>query len=104
MIKKKKGKGIKIHHNKKLFWIIILLIIVLIVLIYFIKQQESEKECIRDEECVAGSCCHPETCVAAEQAPECNGVMCSMVCSGPLDCGAGDCGCVKGKCEVISNE
>jgi len=24
-----------------------------------------------------------------------------MVCEGPLDCGAGSCGCVKGKCSVI---
>jgi hypothetical protein len=24
-----------------------------------------------------------------------------MVCSGPLDCGAGSCGCVNGKCSVV---
>ena len=28
-------------------------------------------------------------------------LMCTMVCSGPLDCGAGSCGCVNGRCSVV---
>jgi len=27
--------------------------------------------------------------------------MCTMSCEGPIDCGAGSCGCVEGKCRVI---
>jgi len=27
--------------------------------------------------------------------------MCTASCEGPLDCGAGSCGCVKGKCSVV---
>jgi hypothetical protein len=28
-------------------------------------------------------------------------MMCTAVCAGPLDCGAGSCGCVDGKCSII---
>ena len=100
-IKNVKKRKMKLHHNKKLFWVIIVLILVLISLMYIIgKEKEKLEGCIKDSDCVASSCCHADSCVASEEAPECDGVICSMVCSGPLDCGAGECGCVKGECIV----
>jgi hypothetical protein len=28
--------------------------------------------------------------------------MCTMSCEGPIDCGAGSCGCVNGKCGIVA--
>ena len=110
-IVKKKGGKFRIEHNKKLFWIIILLIIILGFLIYVIaKNNNKEKalsqnpnpECSIDSNCVAVCGCHPESCIPKEQRGECPNMFCSQVCSGPLDCRAGSCGCVKGMCEIIN--
>ena len=60
-------------------------------------------ECTADSDCVPGGCCHPSTCVPKSQAPDCKGIFCTMVCSGPLDCGAGSCACNNGKCAVVSS-
>ena len=105
--------GIKISHNKKLFWIIVILIIILIGLVYVIVKNKNQEineigktineECKIDNECVPESCCHPESCVSKDKSTDCSNIFCSQVCLGPLDCGAGNCGCVKGKCEVINN-
>ncbi len=108
---RKKRKKIKIEHNKKLFWIIIFLLAILIVLMWFRGRNReidnglvvNEKECEKDEDCVPATCCHPDSCTVKEKVPACKGVMCTLDCSGPLDCGAGSCGCVKGKCEIIEN-
>ena len=113
-IVRKNRRGIRIEHNKKLFWIIILLIILLILVIFSIVRNNKEKavsqnsqnpnpECSANEDCVPNKCCHATECVLAESllAPVCKDTICSMVCSGPLDCGAGSCGCVKGKCLVV---
>ena len=106
IIRKKEINKIKITHNKKLFWIIILLIIALIILIYFIIQNNKNDGEINPEKknCVPATCCHPTECVLAEQAPICKNTICSMVCSGPLDCGAGHCEFINNKCEVVSDE
>lgn len=106
-ITRKRGKGIRIEHNKTLFWIIILLLILFAILIYFIVNNKTDteaSECKVNEDCVPATCCHPDSCVPAEKAPECKNIMCSMVCSGPLDCGAGICGCVNNKCEIIPSK
>ena len=57
--------------------------------------------CKNDKDCVPATCCHAEECINKENAPKCKGVLCTAVCSGPLDCGKGYCGCVNGKCQVI---
>jgi hypothetical protein len=59
-----------------------------------------QQECARAEDCVPAGCCHPAGCVPAAQAPACD-MMCTEVCEGPLDCGAGTCGCVDAKCTVV---
>ncbi len=57
--------------------------------------------CTRDAECVPAQCCHPTGCINERFGPSCTGVICTLECSGPLDCGAGHCGCVNGSCQVI---
>ena len=61
-------------------------------------------ECSVDSDCVPVSCCHADACVPAGKQENCSGVFCTAVCSGPLDCGVGHCGCVNNKCLVIGNE
>ena len=57
-----------------------------------------EDTCSVDADCVPGGCCHPKTCVAAANAPTCEGVKCTLDCRfGTLDCGGG-CFCQEGKC------
>jgi hypothetical protein len=57
-------------------------------------------ECTRYTDCVPAECCHPARCTAVAAKQVCN-LMCTASCEGPLDCGAGSCGCVDGKCSVI---
>ena len=102
-IERKRGiKKIKIEHNKTLLLVIILLIVVLAILIFFIvKNKNKDVGCKIDSDCVPGGCCHPSSCVLKEEAPVCDLVVCTQECSGPLDCGAGSCGCVDGNCQII---
>ena len=69
-------------------------------------QAVKKLECKTDSECVPEQCCHPTSCINKEGKKSCttfNGkTLCTQVCSGPIDCGAGSCGCVKGKCVVES--
>jgi hypothetical protein len=58
------------------------------------------QECTSNEDCVPAECCHPSSCTAAVVKQACN-LMCTASCQGPLDCGAGSCGCVKGKCSIV---
>jgi hypothetical protein len=58
------------------------------------------QSCTVDDDCVPAQCCHPTSCINRAEQRVCN-VMCTMSCEGPLDCGAGRCGCVNGKCSVI---
>ena len=57
-------------------------------------------ECITDADCVPAECCHPSSCTPGAAKQVCN-LMCTASCEGPLDCGAGRCGCVNGTCRVI---
>jgi hypothetical protein len=57
-------------------------------------------DCTRDADCVPAECCHPSRCTAAGAKQPCN-LMCTASCEGPLDCGAGSCGCVNKKCSII---
>ena len=57
--------------------------------------------CTQDDDCVPARCCHPTGCTNKINKGVCN-EMCTMNCAGPLDCGAGSCGCVQGTCSVVS--
>lgn len=56
--------------------------------------------CTSDSECVPAQCCHPTSCINYRYKMPCTEA-CTLECSGPLDCGAGHCGCVDGRCRVI---
>ena len=116
IVRKKGLEKPRLVHNKKLFWVIIGLGIILIILIIFVvmngkssnsgnnQNNSSENECVMDSDCVPLCGCHPNSCVSISKKPECERVICTQECSGPLDCGAGSCDCLNGKCSVISNQ
>lgn len=56
--------------------------------------------CKSDSDCVGATCCHPTSCINKAYKGVCN-ELCTQVCQGPLDCGAGHCGCVDNRCTVI---
>jgi hypothetical protein len=56
--------------------------------------------CTNDSQCVPAQCCHPTGCINYLYKQPCT-ELCTDVCEGPIDCGAGHCGCVEGKCQVI---
>ncbi|MDD5112160.1 MAG: hypothetical protein PHG85_06415 [Candidatus Altiarchaeota archaeon] len=60
----------------------------------------SGTECSSGSDCMTSSCCHPTECVKAYQRV-CN-MLCTNVCEGSLDCNRGQCGCVNGKCVVVT--
>jgi hypothetical protein len=57
------------------------------------------RSCIADGDCVPEQCCHPTTCITRAFKGVCT-ELCTNVCSGPIDCGAGHCSCVNGRCSV----
>lgn len=57
--------------------------------------------CMNDSDCVPSQCCHPTGCMNKDYKGPCT-ELCTAVCQGPIDCGAGRCGCVEGRCGVIS--
>lgn len=57
--------------------------------------------CTTDADCVPAQCCHPTSCVRQAAKPVCDKTICTMSCEGPLDCGAGSCGCTNGRCSVV---
>ncbi len=62
--------------------------------------QENLTACTIDSDCVPAQCCHPTSCINKQYKGVCT-VLCTQICMGPVDCGAGRCGCVKGHCTVI---
>ena len=91
--------------NKKGFFIeMIVLIVLLIVGFFWFVERMKLDEKSEDKVCVPASCCHATVCVLKDEAPNCSEILCSMVCSGPLDCGAGYCEYINGECEVVLNE
>jgi hypothetical protein len=61
--------------------------------------QSSPTDCTSDAECVPAQCCHPTSCINAAEKHVCT-LLCTDVCQGPIDCGAGHCGCVNRQCAV----
>jgi hypothetical protein len=83
-------------------------IIVLTLIILFLAKQTNQNQdylnmsCVSDSDCVPAQCCHADSCINKNFKGVCN-LLCTNVCSGPLDCNIGYCGCVKGKCSVVSS-
>ncbi len=80
---------------------IIFLVLVLTLLLGCIP---TEKQCLKNNDCVPASCCHASKAVNKFHAPDCEGILCSMECvPETTDCGQGEIKCVEGKCEVVLN-
>ncbi len=79
--------------------------VALIILVAFLMRSpeisNGEEDSKRELVCVPAQCCHPTSCVPADQAPDCSETFCTLECRpGTLDCGQGSCQAVEGKCEV----
>jgi polar amino acid transport system substrate-binding protein len=61
---------------------------------------DETRTCSVDSDCVPEQCCHPTSCINKSYKGVCN-ELCTAVCDGPIDCGAGHCGCVNGTCQVL---
>ena len=59
------------------------------------------RQCETNEDCAPAHCCHPTACVPITEKPACGDVLCTMDCSGPMDCGAGSCACLNNRCSVL---
>lgn len=57
--------------------------------------------CMVDGDCVPAECCHPAGCINRVAQKSCESAICTASCQGPLDCGAGSCGCVQGTCTIV---
>lgn len=88
--------------------IIIIILLIGIIAFYFLERQDKNKEeqngtgCVVDADCAPANCCHATTCVSESEKPNCKGIYCTASCEpGTLDCGQGNCACIKGKCNTI---
>ena len=67
-----------------------------------VKNIPLEKQCQTDTDCVRDACCHANSAVNKNYAPECGGLLCTQSCEpNTLDCGQGKIACVKGECLAI---
>jgi hypothetical protein len=79
-----------------------ILIGVLVTLLLVSCSVPEEKVCSVDSDCVAASCCHSSDAINNDNAPECNGILCTAECvSDTLDCGQGEVRCLEGSCQVV---
>jgi len=85
--------------RKKYLPLLAVSIIVLAILAVFLSNQPEENlGCQTNTDCVPATCCHSTACVPSGQAPNCDGVACTMECrGGTLDC-SGSCACEAGQC------
>jgi len=64
----------------------------------------AEKQCTTDSDCVPAQCCHPDSAVNKDFAPDCKGTFCTEECSpGTLDCQQGEIKCLAGACTAVLN-
>ena len=55
-----------------------------------------------DADCISAQCCHPNSCVAKENSPDCKGMLCSQECrQDTLDCQQGSCKCQNSQCTAV---
>ena len=82
--------------------IVSLILVILLVLAgckEVIEETPEELICEIDDDCVKSSCCHSDSCINKDYAPDCFRVMCTLDCKpNTLDCGQGSCVCENSKC------
>lgn len=87
--------------KKRNFLIGLLVLIVLISgCISNIKDIPPEKYCEKNSDCVPNKCCHPNKVINKKFAPNCEGTICTTVCSSILDCREWKAICKNNACEV----
>jgi hypothetical protein len=79
------------------------LVIILFLVTFFVTScTQSINICQVDEDCVKATCCHPTNAVHKDNAPNCEGFLCTMSCEPEtLDCGQGEIKCVENKCIAV---
>ncbi|MBT4446844.1 hypothetical protein HOA92_00210 [archaeon] len=61
-----------------------------------------ELACEADTDCTAALCCHSDSAVNNDYAPNCQGMLCTADCQpGTMDCGQAVAKCVQGACTVV---
>jgi len=92
-----------IMRKKGLFYGLLALIIVFFIFWALIKMRSPAdlRYCKSDGDCVPATCCHPPEVVNIKYAPDCRGMVCTEICEGPLDCGAGRIECIDSECRII---
>ena len=64
-----------------------------------------EKQCSVDRDCIAASCCHSTSAVNKDNAPNCQGILCTASCEpNTMDCGQAKARCVEEICAVVPVE
>ncbi|HOW37152.1 MAG TPA: hypothetical protein PLK34_02800 [Candidatus Pacearchaeota archaeon] len=93
-------------NNIRIISVTIAVLILLSLILLFLKLRANSSENPEGIlECVPDKCCHASECVLKQDAPECSSSFCTMECrEGTMDCGAGHCEYLNGKCEVVWNE
>jgi len=86
--------------EKKVMRVMVLAIMCLVA--FLISCTPVAEQCSVDADCVPAQCCHPAGAVNKADGPDCSGVLCTMSCEGPLDCGAGEVKCVSKHCAVVA--
>jgi len=73
-----------------------------LLLISCTKEIPANKLCSVNSDCVPDACCHPKDAVNLNNAPDCEGMMCTFNCEPEtLDCGQGEIKCVDRECTAI---
>lgn len=80
------------------------IISVLVILISVASCAPSPLECSQDSDCVPAQCCHATNAVSKDEAPNCQGKICTLNCApNTLDCGQGEIKCIQNECTVVIN-
>lgn len=82
----------------------VIIILLLLASVFLISCTTAAEQCSVDADCVPAQCCHPTSAVNKANAPDCAAVLCTAVCEGPLDCGAGEIKCVSNKCTIVPTQ
>ena len=64
-----------------------LTLLIILLSLFLVSCTPSSKVCKIDADCVPAACCHATETVNKENAPDCNGILCSASCEpNTLDC------------------
>lgn len=95
----------RINHIRVIAVVIAALILFSLILLFFRLRDNLSENFGEVLKCVPDKCCHASGCVLEQNAPDCSNSICTMECrEGTMDCDAGHCEYLNGKCEVSWNE